>query len=166
MSSRNVGTVRARSQRESEWGTTGITNLDRVVWTTLDTYSTPARGSLTVVESGHGIPFAIKRIFYIYGTTEHCERGAHAHRESCQGFIAINGSFSLELTDSHQSRTYELGEPNRAICVPPMIWARVYNFSHDAICLVLADSLYDPVDYIREWDEYVTLIANGESSPT
>lgn len=144
--------------------TTGATNLDRVAWTELDTYSTPVRGSLTVVESGRDIPFDIKRIFYIYGTTKKCERGAHAHRESCQGFIAIKGSFSLDLTDFHQSRTYKLSEPNRALYVPPMIWARVYDFSPDAICLVLADSLYDPADYLREWDEYVTLVTNRKDA--
>jgi hypothetical protein len=158
-------TGNARSLGKADWratGTTGASNLDRVAWTELDTYATPVRGSLTVVESGHGIPFVMRRIFYIYGATKNCERGAHAHRESCQGFIAIKGSFSLDLTDSHQSSTYELSEPNRALYVPPMIWARVYEFSHDAVCLVLADSLYDPADYIREWDEYVTLIANLE----
>jgi hypothetical protein len=167
MSSRNVGTVTTRSPQEPEWRTTetvGTTNLDRVAWTELDTYSTPVRGSLTVVESGHGIPFALKRIFYIYGTTSDSERGAHAHRESCQGFIAVKGSFSLELTDSHQKKTYLLSKPNRALFVPAMIWARLYDFSSDAICLVLADSLYDPADYVREWDEYVALIANGESA--
>jgi hypothetical protein len=157
----------ARSLGEAEGRiaeTTATTNLDRVAWTELDTYSTPVRGSLTVVESGHGIPFVLRRIFYIYGTTMNCERGAHAHRETCQGFIAIRGCFSLDLTDSRQSRSYELSEPNRVLYVPPMIWARVYNFSHDAICLVLADSLYDAADYVREWDEYVKLIANREDA--
>lgn len=167
MSSRAVGTVKTRLQEQTEWRTTGVpgtTNLDRVVWTELETYSTPVRGSLTVVEPGHGLPFVLRRIFYIYGTTKDCERGAHAHRESCQGFIAIKGSFSLELTDSHEKKTYVLGEPNRALCVPAMIWARLYDFSHDAICLVLADSLYDPSDYVRDWDEYLALIVKGESA--
>lgn len=167
MSSRTIGAVKTRSQGQTEWGTTGLrgtTDLDRVAWTELDTYSTPVRGSLTVVEPGHGLPFVLKRIFYIYGTTKHCERGAHAHRESRQAFIAIKGNFSLELTDSHQKKTYGLGEPNRALCVPAMIWARLYDFSHDAICLVLADSLYDPADYVRDWDEYVALIVRGENA--
>jgi hypothetical protein len=136
-------------------------SLEMVGWTDLQTHSSPVRGSLTVVESGHGIPFTISRIFYIYGTTSDCERGAHAHRETWQAFIAIKGSFALELTNSRESREYEMKEPNRAIYVPPMIWARLHHFSPDAVCLVLANSLYDPADYIRDWDEFCALMANG-----
>jgi dTDP-4-dehydrorhamnose 3,5-epimerase-like enzyme len=145
----------------SQPSTTAIGNLQEVGWTDLDTYSTAVRGSLTVIDSGHRIPFSINRIFYIYGATKGSERGAHAHRETWQAFIAIKGKFSLELTDGHESTTYVLGEPNRALYVPPMIWARLYDFTCDAVCLVLASTIYDPADYVREWDDYLALMKNG-----
>src|SRR6184192_2744292 len=136
-----------------------LAGMQRVSWADLATYSTPVRGSLTVAQSGQGIPFAIARIFYIYGATPDCERGAHAHYDTQQAFVAIRGRFSLELTDGHGTQSYALDRPNRVLYVPPMIWARLYDFSDDAVCLVLASSLYDPNDYIREWDDY--LIALG-----
>lgn len=139
-----------------------LAGMQRVAWADLATYSTPVRGSLTVVQSGQGIPFAIARIFYIYGATRDCERGAHAHYDTQQAFVAIRGHFSLELTDGHSTQTYSLDRPDHVLYVPPMIWARLYDFSDDAVCLVLASSLYDPTDYIREWDDY--LIALGLKS--
>jgi len=138
-----------------------VANLRAITWRDLATFSTPVRGSLTVVESGVDLPFSIARIFYIYGATKDCERGAHAHRDTWQSFIAIRGSFSLELTDGVESQTLNMGSPDRVLTVPPMIWARLYNFTEDALCLVLASSLYDPDDYIREWDDYLEILGRG-----
>jgi hypothetical protein len=132
-------------------------DLRTVSWGDLKTYSTPVRGSLTVVESGIDLPFALSRIFYIYGTTKDSERGAHAHRETWQSFVAIRGRFCLELTNSRQLHTYEMNRADRVLHVPPMIWARLYSFTEDAVCLVLASSLYDAADYIREWDHYLAI---------
>lgn len=155
MPSEKTITMKGSSRETRDWA---AYSLDNVGWADLETYSTKVRGSLTVVESGHGIPFDINRIFYIYGTTKNCERGAHAHHATWQAFIALNGRFSLELTDSRDYKRYSLKEPQRALYVPPMIWARLYDFSSDAVCLVLASSLYDAKDYIREWDQYLALI--------
>jgi len=130
-------------------------DLRAVAWGDLATYSTPVRGSLTVVESGIDLPFTLARIFYIYGTTKDCERGAHAHRDTWQSFVAIRGSYSLELTNGRDLQTYEMNTADRILHVPPMIWARLYAFTPDAVCLVLASSLYDPNDYIREWEDYL-----------
>jgi hypothetical protein len=121
----------------------------------LATHSTPVRGSLTVVESRKDVPFAIERLFYIYGASKNSERGAHAHREAWQAFIAIKGCFCLELTDGHLTNIHKLSDPDHIIVVPPMIWARLFQFSKDAVCLVLASSLYDPQDYVREWDDFI-----------
>lgn len=138
-----------------------MAGLQRVAWADLATYSTPVRGNLTVVQSGQGIPFAIARIFYIYGATPDCERGAHAHFDTQQAFVAIRGSFSMELTDGEQTRSFALDRPDRVLYVPPMIWARLHDFSSDAVCLVLASSLYDPADYIREWDDYMVALGRN-----
>lgn len=136
-----------------------LADLNAVSWRDLSTYSTPVRGSLTVVESGIDLPFSIARIFYIYGATKDCERGAHAHHETWQSFISIRGSFSLELTNGSQKQLFKMDKPDCVLTVPPMIWARLYNFTEDALCLVLASSLYDPDDYIREWDDYLRILS-------
>ena len=138
-----------------------ILDLKRVAWIELPTFSDPARGNLTVIESKQGIPFAIARVFFIRGVPKDCERGAHAHRRTEQLLIAIAGSFFLDLTNASQDRTFRLREPHRAIYVPPMIWARLRDFSTGAVCLVLASAPYDPTDYIRDWREYVSTVANS-----
>ena len=135
-----------------------MNNLEKAVSINLPTYPEPARGTLTIAESGSSIPFSIARIFYIYGLKKNYERGAHAHYEAEQVLIAISGSFSLSLSNAHETKTFAMKEPNRAVYVPPMIWTRLSDFSDDAICLVLTNSLYDPADYIRDWDEFVSAV--------
>ena len=134
----------------------GMIGLDKVASIDLATFSEPARGSLTVVGSKGDIPFAIARLFYMYGMGSDCERGAHAHREAQQIFIAVSGCFSLQVTNTSESKTYAMNQPNRAVYVPPLIWSRVCDFSRDAVCLVLTSTAYDPADYIRDWDTYVS----------
>ena len=46
------------------------------------------RGKLVVIEGEQSIPFAIKRVFYIYGSDSSVVRGQHANRES--EFVLIN----------------------------------------------------------------------------
>jgi hypothetical protein len=36
-----------------------------------------------------------------------------------------------------------------------MIWGRQWQYSADAALLVFASQLYDPADYIREYDAFV-----------
>lgn len=47
------------------------------------------RGNLTVIEKE--IPFAIKRIFYIYSVDDSV-RGGHRHHKTIQAAICVHGS--------------------------------------------------------------------------
>lgn len=136
-----------------------MTSLERIVAFDLATYSEPARGNLTVAQSHDDIPFSIARIFYLHGMPNDSERGGHAHRETEQVFIAVSGSFSLEVSNPEQSKTFAMTEPHRAVYVPPLFWVRVCNFSGNAVCLVLTSARYEPADYIRDWEEYVAAVS-------
>ena len=138
-----------------------VSRLEKVAALDFTTHSEAERGLLTVLQFKQNLPFSIARIFYIYGTPKDTERGSHAHRETAQVLIAVSGSFSLDVSDGQQTKTYELDNPARGVHVPTMIWARMYNFSEDAVCLVLASTPYDPADYIRDWEEYVSAIGPG-----
>jgi len=51
-------------------------------------------------------------------------------------------------------RTWKLNQPWKALYIPEMIWdEQVYN-SKDSILLVLSNTLYDPSDYIEDYDEF------------
>jgi hypothetical protein len=112
------------------------------------------RGALTFI--GHDeIPFSISRLFYVRGVPPGTERGGHAHRVTEQFVIAASGCFSLDLTDGSNKRTFRLESSERGVYIPPMIWDRLYDFSPDAVCLVLASTQYAESDYVRDWNEYL-----------
>ena len=48
-----------------------------------------------------------------------------------------------------------LDSPELALYVPPMIWGTQYKYTSDAVLLVLASDVYDPSDYIRDYDRFL-----------
>ncbi len=135
--------------------------LQRVVTVELPCMVDADRGSLTVIQGSLHVPFHIARVFYMYGVAAGQYRGAHAHRHSEQFFVAIAGRMFLELSDSRDTRLYTLARPSFGVYAPAMVWARIHDFSPDAVCLVLASTPYDPLDYIRSWDEYLSLMSSA-----
>ena len=51
-----------------------------------------------------------------------------------------------------------LDRPNLGLYVPPMVWAVQYKYSPDALLLVFASAPYDPADYIRDYDEFLSIV--------
>ncbi len=114
-------------------------------------------GNITPVTNNKEIPFAIKRIFYIYDIPGGEDRGAHAHKECHQFLIAASGSFEIELNDGITKRTIMLNRPYYGLHIPPGIWAAEKGFSSGAICLVLTSHGYNEKDYVRNYGEYLSL---------
>ena len=49
------------------------------------------------------------------------------------------------------------------VYIPRMIWKDMYDFSEDAVLLVLASTHYNGDEYIRNFDDYVALMkASGK----
>ncbi len=115
--------------------------------------SDPA-GNITPVTNDENIPFAVKRIFYIYDIPGGESRGAHAHKECHQFLVAASGSFEIELDDGFNKKTVSLNLPYYGLHIPPGIWASQKGFSSGAICLVLASHKYDENDYIRRYEDF------------
>jgi len=111
-------------------------------------------GHITAVNNSEEIPFATKRIFYLYDIPGGESRGAHAHKECCQFLVAASGSFDVLLDDGKTKRQVLLNRPDLGLYIPPGIWASEINFSSGSICLVLASHEYDELDYIREYEYY------------
>ena len=55
------------------------------------------RGNLVVVEGERDVPFAIQRVFYIYGSDPDIVRGQHANRRSLNRFIHADGIKSCQI---------------------------------------------------------------------
>lgn len=115
-------------------------------------------GNITPVHNNIEIPFAVKRVFYLYDIPGGESRGAHAHKECHQFLIAASGSFEVSLDDSKTKRIIQLNRPYLGLHIPPGIWASEINFSSGSICLVFASHTYNERDYIRNYDDYLEYI--------
>ena len=112
--------------------------------TDLKTY-TDDRGNLTVIENV--LPFQIKRIFYIYGVDESV-RGGHRHHLTVQAAICIKGSCKIFNNDGCSKDIFNLDRPSVCLILEPKDWHQMYDFSEDAILMVLASENYNEKDYI------------------
>jgi uncharacterized RmlC-like cupin family protein len=116
-----------------------------------------ARGHLMFGEEGRHIPFAVKRIFAIYGVREGARRGGHAHRKQEQFIIMVAGECRITIRDGRSAREECLRKPTDALYVPPVIWIELDAFSPGAVCLVLTSAAFDEADYIRDYAEFEKL---------
>ncbi len=62
------------------------------------------RGNLFVLQE-NDIPFAMKRIYYLYDIPSGGRRGGHSHREQQELFVALSGSFDVILNDGKEQKT-------------------------------------------------------------
>jgi len=115
------------------------------------------RGNLSVVES-KDIPFIPKRFFWIFDVPDKEIRGEHAHKVQEQFLICLKGNVTVLADNGSVRGEIVLDKPNVGFYIPPMIWAVEYKYSHDAVLLVFTSDVYDPNDYIRDYDEYVNLV--------
>ncbi len=120
----------------------------------LKTY-TDSRGSLTIVEEGHEVPFKIQRVYWIHGVPQGEERGWHSNKISSEYVIAVNGSVEITLEDKDGRRTYLLDSREKGLLIPPDTWDEIRNFSPDAVLLVLASHSYDETAYINSYEEFL-----------
>ncbi|MCC8070530.1 MAG: FdtA/QdtA family cupin domain-containing protein [Bacteroidales bacterium] len=114
-------------------------------------------GAFTIAENGDALPFAIKRIFYIYDIPTDTERGGHAHWREGQIIVAVSGCFDLSIYDGCEWRTFTLRRPYEAVYVPAGLWNRLSHFSAGCVCLVLCSTAYDANDYLRDWATFERL---------
>lgn len=120
------------------------------------------RGNLVVVEGEQQIPFAINRVFYMYGSDDTVVRGQHANRESEFVLINVSGTSKVRVDDGNEEYVIELNRPRMGLYLPTMLWKDMYDFSADSVLLVLASTHYDGNEYIRDYDEYLKEIGVTE----
>ena len=117
-----------------------------------------AIGKLVFLEEYRDVPFDIKRIYYMYGMEEGIRRGFHAHKELTQALICIHGSCTIMLDDGTQRVDIDLYDPAEGLFIDKAIWREMYNFSSDAVLLVLASDYYNESDYIRYYDDFIKYV--------
>lgn len=118
-----------------------------------------ARGSLIALEQGSDLPFAIQRVYYVYGTSKEAARGFHAHHQLQQLAICVAGSCTMIVDDGVQRAAVPLDRPARGLHIGSPIWREMTDFSDDCVLLVLASAPYEEADYIRDYQEFRRVVA-------
>ena len=116
------------------------------------------RGQLVALEEMKDIPFKIKRVYYMYNTSHGVVRGCHAHKRLQQILICIHGSCKIKLDNGSEKKIIPLEKPYEGLYVSNAMWREIFDFSEDAVLMVLASELYDESDYIRDYDEFLAYV--------
>jgi acetyltransferase-like isoleucine patch superfamily enzyme len=115
------------------------------------------RGRLSFAETFRQVPFEVKRYFLIFDVPSEHIRGEHAHRTLHQFLVCVAGRCHIVTDDGTQRLEFVLDTPAKGLHIPPLTWATQYKFSRDAVLLVLASDYYDPLEYIRDYHEFLAL---------
>lgn len=121
------------------------------------------RGSLVSLEQHKNIPFDIKRVYYIFDTKPKVSRGFHAHRHLEQIVVCVKGSCRFVLDDGEVKEDLLLNSPQQGLYIGHNLWREMHDFSDDCVLLVVASDHYNEDDYIRNYDEFLTLVNNDDS---
>ncbi len=119
------------------------------------------RGNLTFLENNKHIPFAIKRVFYLYDVPGGADRAGHALKKCHQFLIAMSGSFDVIVYNGKDKQRFHLNRSYYGLHLPPMFWREIDNFSSGSVCLALASEGYDEKDYYREYKEYLRFVGGA-----
>jgi UDP-2-acetamido-3-amino-2,3-dideoxy-glucuronate N-acetyltransferase len=120
------------------------------------------RGNLMAREFGRGLPFVPQRYFVVFDVPSKEVRGAHAHRLCQQFLVCLRGSVAVVCDDGTHKQETLLDSPELGLYLPPMVWGVQYQYTADAMLLVLASHGYDAADYIRDYAEFLKERASYE----
>lgn len=118
------------------------------------------RGQLTALEELKDIPFHIKRVYYMYDTQKGVVRGKHAHKHLNQILVCIHGSCKVRLDNGKETKVVLLEKPYEGLYVFSYMWREMFDFSEDAVLMVMVSELYDEDDYIRDYEEFLAVQKN------
>ena len=119
------------------------------------------RGMLIALEENKDIPFAIKRVYYMYDTKKDIHRGFHAHKNLEQILVCVSGSCKIRLDNGYESKVVMLETPYEGLYISKSMWREMFDFSEDAVLLVFASDYYNEEDYIRNYNEFKQMVESG-----
>ena len=120
------------------------------------------RGNLSFIEQLNHIPFEIKRTYWIYDVPGGEVRGGHAFKQNQEFIVALSGAFDVVVDDGNIKKKFTLSRSYYGLYVPSGLWREMENFSTNSLALEFGSLRYDVNDYIRDYQEYLTLKENGK----
>ncbi len=133
--------------------------MPRIEWVELNEFQ-HATGILMAAEGADSIPFEIKRVYCLYDLDPTARRGFHAHRELEQVLFCLHGSCRVLLDDGFEKVEALIDRRNRGLMISRMTWREMFDFSDGCVIMVIASMHYDEADYIRDYDEFLQILAD------
>lgn len=115
------------------------------------------RGNLTYAEIDQYLPFSPNRFFIVFGVPNEKVRGSHAHHQLHELLVCVHGSVTVTLDNGAECRQLVMNDPTIMLHLRPMTWTTQYNYSSDAVLMVLCSDPYEADDYIRDYDSFLGL---------
>jgi dTDP-4-dehydrorhamnose 3,5-epimerase-like enzyme len=112
------------------------------------------RGRINFLEAGKDLPFQPQRLFWLHHIAPGQWRGRHGHRDSQLVFVAMSGGCRVHLDDARVQESVTLDDPARALYVGTWVWHELTDFADDAAILVIASTLYEDAEYLRDYDAF------------
>lgn len=128
----------------------------------IKTISTVGAGELSFFEANRDIGFDIKRIYYISKVPEGMRRGFHAHKELKQLLFCPYGAVQMVLDNGTVREEITLNDPSVGIIIDKPTWREMLWLQKDSVLCVAASDYYNAEDYIRDFDEFVCYVEQGE----
>ena len=119
------------------------------------------RGNLSFVEGRRHIPFAIRRVYWIYDVPGGEIRGGHAYRELQEFIIAASGSFDVMVDDGREQQVVQLNRSYFGLYIPSRVWRQLENFSSNSVTLILGSLPYSEEDYFRDYEAFTQACNEG-----
>ena len=116
--------------------------------------ATDLRGRVNFLELGRELEFEPKRLFWLHHVAPGQWRGRHGHRRSKLLMIAVSGSCQVHLDDGKVKEGVTLDDPARALYVAPWVWHELTDFAAGTAIMIIASSLYDEAEYLRDYDTF------------
>lgn len=109
---------------------------------------------IVIAENGKGLPFDIKRVYWLHHVPEGQVRGHHAHRSSKRIIVCVQGQLGIAIEDADgQKFDFTLDDPTKGLYIPNLHWGKFY-FGKNTLMLCLASDGFNENDYIKDYKEF------------
>ena len=103
---------------------------------------------LTWIESIWQRP--ISRAFWIYDVPSGQTRGKHRHEDCHMVLQCVVGTVSVYVQTPKEDEHFLLDSINKYLFLAPHDWRLMYDFSSDALLMVITDKTFEETTYIEE----------------
>ena len=123
--------------------------------------STDARGSLSSIEITEQTGIQVKRVFWLHDLNGK-DRGGHAHIDTDQVAIVLQGNVDIEAEKNGVTYRYSLNDQSPPLYLPRLTWVVMQGLSQKTIILVASSTKYDISRSLRSYIDFQRYIAEAK----